>query len=83
MQRVVVDGEALEWVKMESAVPKSTALGPILFKGFVRPVMEYCSPAWNPHEQNYINMIGMLQRCPLHPQQIQQYKLRRQHAARA
>ena len=30
-QRVVVDGEHLNWVRMESEVPQGTVLGPILF----------------------------------------------------
>ena len=35
LQRVIVDGEASDWSVVESGVPQSTVLGPILFLSFI------------------------------------------------
>ena len=43
------------------------------YKGLVRPVIEYCSPVWNPHQQKYVNMIEMVQR------RAARYTLNRNH----
>ena len=32
------------------------------YKGLVRPIVEYCSPIWNPHHKKYISMLDMVQR---------------------
>ena len=43
------------------------------YKGLVRPVIEYCSPVWNPHQQKYIDKIEMVQR------RAARYTLNRNH----
>ena len=34
----------------------------VAYKGLVRPVLEYCSPVWDPHHKKYIRLLEMVQR---------------------
>ena len=41
---------------------KNQDIKEIAFKGLVRPVLEYCSTVWSPHQIKYIDMLEMVQR---------------------
>ena len=41
---------------------KDPKIKEMAYKGLVRPVLEYCSPVWNPHHSKYIDMLEMIQR---------------------
>lgn len=40
----------------------STRLKEVAYIGLVRPILEYCSPIWDPYHKKYIDQIEMVQR---------------------
>ena len=52
---------------------KSQPIKEAAYRGIVRPVLEYCSPVWNPHHKKYIYMLEMVQR------RAARYTLQRYH----
>ena len=41
---------------------KNTKVKETVYKGIVRPVLEYSCTVWDPHHQKYIDMLEMVQR---------------------